>query len=85
METNIDKYGRVIIPKSIRERLNLLPGEHLFIEMYEDGIFLKPLSTETQVVNEEGILVLDGTLSNSIDIQRIIEKSRDERLARHLS
>ncbi len=38
MRTTIDKAGRVVIPKALRDRLGLVPGE---VELTEDGTALR--------------------------------------------
>lgn len=42
METTIDRFGRVVIPKRVREDLGLKAGEPLVIEEQAEGILLKP-------------------------------------------
>ena len=81
METTVDNYGRIVIPKSIRKQLNLSPGEHLIIELIKDRIILKPLVSDTKVINEDGLLVLDGTLTDENSILDMIDKTREERLS----
>jgi len=43
METTFDKFGRVVIPKGIRDNLGLRSGEGLEIEKSENEIILRPL------------------------------------------
>ena len=38
----IEDRGRVLIPKKIREQLNLRPGQHVIIEKKEDSILIRP-------------------------------------------
>ncbi len=40
---NLEKQGRVIIPKKIRDKLNLREGKKLSIELEGNKIILKPL------------------------------------------
>ena len=40
---SMDRAGRVVLPKPIRERLQLEPGESLEIESFEDHIVLRPI------------------------------------------
>lgn len=37
----VDKLGRIVIPKEIRESLNMLPQTHCEIIPMEDGIFIR--------------------------------------------
>jgi AbrB family looped-hinge helix DNA binding protein len=56
MRTTIDKAGRLVIPKSLRDRLGLVPGE---VEVSADGNALRveiPASEELR--DEDGRLVI---------------------------
>lgn len=56
MKTTIDKAGRLVIPKALRDRLGLQPGE---VEVTADGAALRiePVS-ETTLVERDGRLVI---------------------------
>lgn len=60
METTLDKFGRVIIPKQIRDHLGLKSGEVLHVEELEDVVLLKPLKEEPSLKSKEGVLVFSG-------------------------
>jgi AbrB family looped-hinge helix DNA binding protein len=50
MRVRIDRWGRIVVPKPIRERLGLRGGELLEIEEH-DGLFeLRPAPTEVELV-----------------------------------
>ncbi len=36
--TNMDRHGRVLIPSSLRERLNIQPGDKVNLEVYENEV-----------------------------------------------
>jgi AbrB family looped-hinge helix DNA binding protein len=78
METSIDKFGRVLIPKKVREDLGLHPGEVLRVEEHEREITLKPLRDTPNLVNKEGVLVYSGSASG--DIEGTITAHRKKRL-----
>lgn len=83
METTLDKFGRVVIPKEIRDDLGLKPGEVLRVEKFDDEVVLKPLREETPIKVKEGVLVYSGTATgNIIDAVRA---HREERLRKEVT
>lgn len=59
MRTTIDKAGRVVVPKSLRDRVGLRPGE---VELTADGsgIRIEPVVGD-EVVEEDGRLVIPAS------------------------
>lgn len=58
MRTTIDKAGRLVIPKALRDHVGLLPGE---VEVRIDGaaLVVEPVSNE-RLVERRGRLVVPG-------------------------
>lgn len=56
MRTTIDKAGRLVIPKVLRDRLGLLPGE---VEVAAEGASLRvaPVASD-ELAAEDGRLVI---------------------------
>lgn len=77
METTLDKFGRIVIPKEIRDDFNLKPGNRFHIEESEKAIILKPISGETNLRWKDGVLVFSGT--PLADLNKAVEKHREER------
>ena len=80
METTLDRFGRVVILKRVRDGLGLKPGTVLEIEEVEQKIFLKPIDGEPHVVTKVGVLVFSGTATG--DIVGVIRAHRKERLSK---
>jgi AbrB family looped-hinge helix DNA binding protein len=62
MKTTIDKAGRLVIPKSIRDALGLAAGTEVDIVM--DGVAIRidgPRPTEPELVEVNGRLVVKKT------------------------
>ena len=78
MEVTLDRFGRVVLPKSVREDLDLDAGSVLEIEEVKDGILLKPIRDEPQLVERDGVLVFLGRSSG--DVTNVVEKLREARL-----
>lgn len=56
MRTTIDKAGRLVIPKSLREQSGITPGE---VEISVDGAAIRIDSVAADdLVEEEGVLLL---------------------------
>ncbi len=60
MEATIDKAGRIVVPKSLRDALGLSPGTTLDVSTYGAGLTLIPHGRTASVVDEEGLPVLDS-------------------------
>jgi len=58
MRTTIDKVGRVVIPKPLRDAVGLVPGE---IEISISGAGLRIESRTTALVEVDGALLLPST------------------------
>lgn len=78
MESTIDRFGRIIIPKKVRDDLDLSPGTQITIEMVNNTIILEPVYGEHNLINKNGVLVFTGKpLEN---IEEALEKHRKERI-----
>jgi AbrB family looped-hinge helix DNA binding protein len=56
MKTTIDKAGRLVIPKELRDRLGLVPGE---VDVFTEGAGLRiELVSTGHLVERDGYLLL---------------------------
>ena len=68
MKTTIDKAGRVVIPKPIREALGLSAGTEVDIEI--DGVGIRidgPELAEPELIEREGFLFIEGGEGETIE------------------
>ena len=77
METTIDRFGRLVIPKKIRDEHNLEPGTQVRIEEKEDTIILIPIRGEQNLQWKDGVLVYTGVPLG--DLVKAVSKHRNER------
>ena len=75
METKLDKFGRVVIPKQIREDLGLEAEAVLSVEERERQIILKVVDARPQLKQVGGVLVYTG--KPTANIEDAIRKHRD--------
>jgi AbrB family looped-hinge helix DNA binding protein len=80
MMLKIDKAGRVILPKPIRDRLGLRAGNDLEIEETAEGIVLKPAERRPSLIRKGSFLVHTGEIPRGYDILKAIEDDREERM-----
>ena len=78
METRLDKFGRVVLPKDIRDHLDLKPGQMLKVERVDEEVVLKPVNKEPHFHLKDGVLVYSGAVSG--DIARAVKQHREDRL-----
>lgn len=77
MHTFVDKFGRVLIPKPIRDHIGLRPGTSLVIEEQDLEILIKILPQEEPIEHRQGFLVFTGEIIG--DIVHAVHASREER------
>ena len=83
METKLDKFGRIVIPKKVRDDLGLAPGDRLEIEKTQGGVLLKPADQDSRLVYKNGVLVFRGTIEGDIVEQiRALREGRSRGLFR---
>jgi AbrB family looped-hinge helix DNA binding protein len=87
----IDKAGRIVVPKKLRDALHLVPGTRLTIERNGEKLTLMPSSMTAQLVIENGVpLIFPAGQSNpsvltTEMVAELIEQGRLERERRLLS
>jgi AbrB family looped-hinge helix DNA binding protein len=61
MNARIDKSGRIVVPKSLRERLGLKPNTEFELVERADGVLLRPVEQPPSMLKVEGLWVHQGT------------------------
>ncbi len=80
MKTTLDRFGRVVVPKEIRDRLGLRPGAELEIDEKGNEVVLKPIEHGPSLIMKEGILVFTGSATG--DLRGAVRALREERLGK---
>jgi AbrB family looped-hinge helix DNA binding protein len=80
MTLKMDKAGRIILPKPIRDRLGLHEGSDLEIMETLEGVMLKPTQLGPSMVKKQGLWVHTGKLPPGFDIVQAIRDDREDRI-----
>lgn len=80
MKATIDRFGRVVVPKDMRDRLGLMPGSEIEIKEHDREIVIKQAEQESPLRIEDGVLVFAGTVIGNV--AESIRKHREERIAK---
>ncbi len=76
----IDRAGRIVLPKPVRERLQLAPGDQLDIEALDDLITLRPWRGTAQLRKKRGVWVFRcGEPLSEATVRDTLEQVRRER------
>jgi AbrB family looped-hinge helix DNA binding protein len=78
METTLDRFGRVVIPKDVRDDMGLGAGSVLRIQKEGQKIVLQPVQGEPKVMEKKGILVFTGAAAG--DVSGALHELRKRRL-----
>ena len=64
----IDKAGPVVLPKPMRDALQLSPGDSLELENFEDQIVLRPARGNGRICQKQGAWVFDSGKPLTADV-----------------
>lgn len=81
-KVSIDKAGRIVLPKPLRDKLRLHPGDDLALEADEHSITLRPIWPQALLKKELGVWVYQGEVqakASDDSIPDLIDRVRDER------
>jgi AbrB family looped-hinge helix DNA binding protein len=80
MELRIDKAGRIVVPKTLRERLGFKPDTELEAIEQQEGVLLKRVQHGPSMVKIDGLWVHQGRAEPGANWERILEDLREERI-----
>ncbi len=76
----LDKAGRIVIPKSLRDELRLEPGDSLEIDSEGTQVTLRPVPSTTPLRKERGVWVFRcGSKLSAADTDKLLHDIREKR------
>ncbi len=79
MELRIDKAGRIVVPKPLRERLGFKPDTELEAIEQPEGVLIKRVKQRPSMVKVDGLWVHQDVAESGANWERIVEDTREER------
>ena len=80
MELRIDKSGRIVVPKPLRERLGFKPDIELEAIEQPDGVLLKRVEQRPSMIKVDGLWVHQGIPQQGANWERTLADVREERI-----
>ena len=76
----LDKAGRLVLPKPMRDALHLSPGSNLEVEQREDSIILRQPRPDTELVKKNGMWVVKHSEPLTSSIPDLIAQDREDHI-----
>jgi bifunctional DNA-binding transcriptional regulator/antitoxin component of YhaV-PrlF toxin-antitoxin module len=76
----LDEAGRVVLPKSICDQLQLVPGSSLTAKVIDGKIEVSEDIPEVKIVRERGVRVISGW--EGFDAAEAVREARERQLER---
>jgi AbrB family looped-hinge helix DNA binding protein len=80
MQLVLDRFGRVVLPKGIRDDLGLAPGDVLDVDEQTECLVLRPARESSPLRAKDGLLVFAGRSTG--DLRAAVTEHRRARIGR---
>jgi AbrB family looped-hinge helix DNA binding protein len=80
MELRIDKSGRIVVPKPLRDRLGFKPDTEIAAIEQPGGVLLKRVEEQPSMIKIDGLWVHRGVPESGANWERVLEDVREERI-----
>jgi AbrB family looped-hinge helix DNA binding protein len=78
MLATLDKFGRILIPKKVREHLGIRPASALHIKDDGKRIIIEPIKEEEPIVEKDGLLIFTGKVQSNLEQE--LKLNRNQRM-----
>lgn len=76
----IDKAGRIVVPKKLRDALSVRAGDRFVVGEKDDGIFLQPTYDEVRLIKRDGLFVMVGGPPSTKSAVELVDEDRETRM-----
>jgi AbrB family looped-hinge helix DNA binding protein len=80
MKLLIDRSGRIVVPKRLREWLGFLPDTEIEVVEEPGGLLLRPSLEKPSMVKVDGFWVHQGAAEAGANWDRVVGDVREERI-----
>ena len=80
MKFRIDKVGRIVVPKPLRERLGFRPDTELEAIEQPEGVLFKRVHQQPSMRKVDGLWVHQGSPEPGANWEHILEAVREDRI-----
>ena len=76
--SRVGERGQVTIPKALRTRYGVKPGQEVVFEEHEDGLLIR------KVARDDPVRALLGRVTHELDVDQYLEQARGPRCSEEL-
>jgi len=84
MNLKIDRLGRIVLPKPLRQRHGLRPGTELEVTERPGEVLLRPAHQKPSMVKIGSWWVHQGVAEPGVDWSRVVEQVREDHDVRNM-
>ena len=85
MNATIDRAGRLVVPKPVREAAHLHPGTRVQFRVIDGRVEIEPVPMEVRFERSGPLVVAvpqtEGAVVTTADVEQILAETRAERLS----
>jgi AbrB family looped-hinge helix DNA binding protein len=80
MTLRIDRAGRIVVPKPVRDRLGLRAGMELEMSEGPQGLLIRPAERRPRLVRKGKLLIHTGKFPPRYDLTQAADADREDRI-----
>ena len=82
MKVAVDKFGRILIPKVVRDQLGIDAGTEVELRVEDGNLHARVIRDEGRLVREGNMVYIVSEGSTNVDVVELIRQDREARMRR---